>query len=1456
MKRGDSKVMPVINGCVEGVPVTIYLDSGSQATIVNVNIIPKDVLKSCFKVNTKDKLFAISGHVLPSSGCFELQFQVAGKCFMVEAWISSKLSGVPADIVAGQDCLAALGAKLDFKDGFLAVGRVKLPFLDKKGEVERTMGTVKRDKGPRTQDETSHIEPRKKSDTGQRKEGQWDKKKPQWQGRNPLKAAQRGRDGGHECQRTIKREGGKKAPPPSRVNGRSAKAARGKAKAHPRGINDSRSRETILKGNGELNKEKSRVCIPVRTNRAEVVPPRCERVVWSDAPFTDGTELLFEPVGLGMPDLVGAAVIVEVRQGKIPIRLMNLSRSEMRLSKGQVLGQVQYWQQLGVIPVGTTQKTSLIPKMTREEFISFFDLSGVCTTVKPRLVDTLSEFRDVFKLPGQRLGNTPLIKHVIETGGQAPIAQRPYRIPQSRRQALKAEIDTMLDEGIIRPSVSPWASPVVIVEKKDGSLRFCCDYRRLNSVSQFDPYPLPLISETLDALGNAKHFSSLDLASGYWQVPLDEKSIAKSAFVIPGGKYEWTRMPFGLAGSPSTFQRLMDVLLSGLLYEVCLVYLDDIIIYSSTVEEHLERLKLVLNKLREANLKLKPSKCKFFRKELKYLGHVVSRDGMAMDPEKLRAVKDYPRPQNVKDVRAFLGLTGFYRRFIDRYADKAKALTQLQKKGIEFKWTLEADAAFQELKKALVTGPILKYPDFNRPFLVATDASNVGIGSVLAQVHNGQEFPVSYNSRQLSSAEQNYSAIERELLAVVHAVRVYRPYLYGRKFTLITDHRPLKWLMSLKDPSSRLARWSVLLQDYQYEVIHRPGRKNSNVDALSRIKLPEIGEEIQLEREEANYLGAVRKTTKGGEDEPNESELFTPWYDQQRISEEQRRDPKLREIIDKLEKDYPTEDEGMPAEEYRLIEGLLYRVTTNANGRLIEQLVIPSSMTRYVIRLNHEPPISGHLGVNKTLGRLQTQFYWQGMANDVATYVKKCRSCQERKSPMNKKVAPLRPNNWAQRPFEMVSMDILGPLPTTIMGNRYLLVFTDYFTRWVEVIPLPDQKAETIAREFVTQILLRHGVPTKLLTDCGSNFLSKLMGSVYSYFGIRKLATTPYHPEGNGLVERFNRTLADMMSHYTEDQRDWDEFVPFVIFAYRSAPHESTGESPFYLMYGRDANLPFDDILKPMQVNYALGENYKEEMAARLHKAFAKARQNLMKAAEKRKYYYDQKAASTDIGVGDLVLIHFPKVKPGRVAKLARKWIGPYRVLNQTSPVNFEVSKVGSTKTEIVHVNRMKRFFSEGYPYEDVTYDEEEDKQYAPLFPRERSDNFQESQETKEAPVHGPEATSPQPLEAKEEPISPNAEEESEREGMSALPITPPPLPPRQSELLTPPRPAPGYSLRSKGPVGEIDWVMPPPMRRREAEEKQDATKPTHTVTVRRSTTRTEPMLMDKLIWLVQALER
>lgn len=445
----------------------------------------------------------------------------------------------------------------------------------------------------------------------------------------------------------------------------------------------------------------------------------------------------------------------------------------------------------------------------------------------------LAEYADVFS---NKPGCTSLAEHRIETGSAKPVRQHPYRLPHAYRDTVQEELRDMLEHGIIETSTSEWASPIVLVPKKDGSLRMCVDYRKLNSVSEADAYPMPRIDELIDRLGGAKFITTLDLTRGYWQVPVAQESRAKTAFTTPFGLYQFTVMPFGLHGAPATFQRIMDSLLNGA-GSYSAAYLDDLVIYSGNWQEHLQHLREVLQRLREAGLTAKPAKCQFGTNSCVYLGHIVGGGEVRPEVAKSQAVADFPPPTTKKDVRAFLGLTGYYRRFVPDYATIALPLTDLTRKAApnSVVWTAECDTAFTELKRRLTSAPVLKSPDFDREFILQTDASERGIGAVLSQrAVDGEEHPIAYYSRKLLPREERYATVEKECLAIKLGVQAFRVYLLGRKFVVQTDHRSLEWLHRLKENNARLTRWSLSLQPYIFTVEHRAGRDNANADGLSR----------------------------------------------------------------------------------------------------------------------------------------------------------------------------------------------------------------------------------------------------------------------------------------------------------------------------------------------------------------------------------------------------------------------------------------------------------------------------------------------------------------------------------------------------------------------------------------------------------------------------------------------
>jgi len=593
----------------------------------------------------------------------------------------------------------------------------------------------------------------------------------------------------------------------------------------------------------------------------------------------------------------------------------------------------------------------------------------------------------------------------------------------------------MLSQNIIRPSASPWSSPVVMVKKKDGSWRFRIDYRKLNSVTHHDAYPLPRIDATLDSLARCKYFSTLDLASGYWQVAVEESDKEKTAFSTPQGNSEFNVMPFGLTNAPATFQRLMECVLSDLTFEQRLIYLDDIIVFSTTFDEHLQRRGQVFLALRAAHLQLKLSKCSFMQKEVVYLGHIVSADGVKPDPRKVSAVSDSPSPSSIKELKHFLGLTNYYRKFICSYASIADPLYKLLKGNKKsFQWTTACQQAFDALKAKFTTSPILGYPDFTRPFVLYSDASDCAIGAVLSQLQNSQETVICYWSRQLTKPERNYSTIEQEALAVVGAVKEFYPYLYGFHFELFTDHNPLTSLKDLKDIGSHLTRWMLYLQQFDFTFHHRPGKYHANADAMSRMYV--VHPILPVLHQATADLGTLQTA--------------------------QQANDSLSRIISTLSQGLPIPADVAPGlQRVFLQDGILCRMhQPSSSSPRHTQIVIPNTLTHTVLRQLHDQ--SGHLGVQKTLGKVKERYYWPGYESHVANWIQECRHCQQRKPPPQTQHAPLA-TFTSDYPFEKLSWDIMGPLPLSSTGNRYIVVITDLFSRWVEAFPVKATDTETLA---------------------------------------------------------------------------------------------------------------------------------------------------------------------------------------------------------------------------------------------------------------------------------------------------------------------------------------------------------------------------------------------------------
>lgn len=590
--------------------------------------------------------------------------------------------------------------------------------------------------------------------------------------------------------------------------------------------------------------------IPIcSSNTSYVIPPRSEMVI--ECPVSNLSEIQNRKENLIIDHkicdgvLLANCIVTLKPNNRVNVTVLNTTESEVKINNFPV--KLTPFD-LPISKSNDTQKHLVCQLNSLNVDRSQKVLEQVrCSHLNPQekkeLLKCISNYTDIFHLDGEFLTYTNVIKHSINTGDAAPINVKSYRFPEIHKDEVEKQIKKMLDQKIIRPSTSPWSAPVWVVPKKlDASgkqkWRIVIDYRRLNDVTVSEVYPLPLINDILDQLGHSKYFSTLDLASGFHQICLNSKDTEKTGFSVTtngiSGHFEFTRMPFGLKNAPSTFQRMMNLVLSGLQGLHCYIYLDDCIVYSHDLESHISKLELIFSKFREANLKLQPDKCEFLRREVAYLGHVITDNGVSPNPDKVKAISQFPTPKTPKDVKSFLGLAGYYRRFIENFSHITKPLTSLLKKDVNFHWSPEQEQAFNLLKQKLISAPLLQYPDFSQPFIVTTDSSNYAVGAILSQGEIGKDKPIAYASRTLNKQEGNYSTTEKELLAILFGVNTFRPYLYGYQFKIVTDHRPLTWLFNAKDPGGRLIRWRLKLEEYDYEIVYKPGRVNSNADSLSR----------------------------------------------------------------------------------------------------------------------------------------------------------------------------------------------------------------------------------------------------------------------------------------------------------------------------------------------------------------------------------------------------------------------------------------------------------------------------------------------------------------------------------------------------------------------------------------------------------------------------------------------
>jgi transposase InsO family protein len=1099
---------------------------------------------------------------------------------------------------------------------------------------------------------------------------------------------------------------------------------------------DQYENKTRVKYNSVTVEEWKKNPIPVYLAVNTRIPPRSSVVVHAKRPYSaveltmnhQENQVLFNgnERGFGedlyVEDTLGPLPVVTGVNGNyhydaIPVVVSNAGGKPYMMKEGTVIGTSEIIDSRELRSVGTIGmnkfETVLVNNVQCQSSVSVKD-SGVISIenygfesikeidddTKSKLKSLLMDYAHVFSerpFGSEAIG---LLEHSIELTdlNVKPIKHYGYRVAPVVATELQKNVNEMQKLGVIKESQSPWASPVLLVSKKDGTLRFVTDFRRLNSVTKSDVFPLPRIDVIMDKLGGCSFFTSIDLKHAFWQIPVCESDREKTAFICCNRLWEYRRMAFGLKNSPATFQRCISKAIGENDYSIA--YLDDIIIFSHTVEDHLMHIEEILKRLSKHNLNAKISKCEFFEPSLTFLGHIVSRDGVRVCSDKVTAVREFPVPTNVKELRSFLGLSNFYRRFIQGFSKITAVLTRLLQKNVEYKWTEDCQSAFQQLKEKLTEAPVLAFPDYKLKFILTTDACDSGIGGVLSQCIEGVEKPVQFLSRTLNHTERKYATTHKECLAIIWCIEECRHYLIGNRFTIRTDHNALKWLMSVKDHNAQLMRWALMLLEYEFEIIHVKGKTNVVADALSRAPINLISTVIEEQKLMEKVSEDESKITEADMISGDKIEL---------IKQMQTQDEELMPIILYLI-DGSLPENGKQAEslvhktmnKYVLIGGVLYHLwqqsssITHPRLQMVEQLVVPKNLQKEILYACHEDLFSGHGGIKKTYERLRNRFYWDNMYKDTVEHVQSCLDCEMKKFPANTgATVPVSLTHAPVcEPCQDWCVDLCGPFPLSHKGNRYACVFMDRFSRFPEAFGIPDKKAETVAKVLVEHIVCRYGCPRTLLSDRGGEFLSELSSETYKLMNIKKLNTSGYRPQTNGIVEKFNHTLAQSISQYiSANQRDWDEFLPYACFQYRSSKNESTNETPYYLLFYREMKMPLDRVYSKDE-QYSNADEYLKEVTSRFREAKEIILKQLEMKVNQKKQLNESLGKKVDFNVGEVVLVLKRHVKKGHVKKLTHLWRGPYVVINKfNNQINYEVQLLKSRKDKhVVHASNMKRY--------------------------------------------------------------------------------------------------------------------------------------------------------------------
>lgn len=936
------------------------------------------------------------------------------------------------------------------------------------------------------------------------------------------------------------------------------------------------------------------------------------------------------------------------------LMISNLADTNLVIKKSQTMARGLEHDEISESYVGYTATTEDGQNLKPLEDIHVGTQLSV--TEMQSLLSLLNRYRDCFAVNLSELGRTNLTEMVIKLKDDTPVVYNPYRMSLKEKEQLSEIIEDLLMNGIIRESSSSYASPVLLVNKKNGQKRLCIDYRALNRKTLKDKYPLPRIEDKLDCLGGNSLFSSLDLASGYYQVPMAEESKHLTAFVTPDGLYEYNRMPFGLANAPSVFQRAINSMLNGVGQNLVLAYMDDLLVPSKTVEEGLEKLERVFILLRKSRLTLNPKKCVFFQEKIDYLGYEICSDGIRPGTYKTEAVKLFPVPKNVHEVRQFVGLASYFRKFVKDFSVIARPLTKLTKKNEPWHFGPEQMKAYSTLKEKLISRPVLALYNPKAKLEVHTDASKLGIGAILLQDDGRGLQPISYFSRQTSPEEQKFHSYELETLAVVTALNRFRVYLLGVDFKLVTDCNAVKSTMTKKDLIPRVARWWIAMQEFDFIIEYRKGLKMAHVDALSRNP---VNNDNPPSRDDDDHVFRIDVTKNDVEDDR--------W-----LQTVQQADTELQRIVDIL-KDPESNNVVEVKTNFTIKNDKLYRVVKKDDS--VQLLwVVPKSVRWQIVKSNHDDV--GHFSFDKTYDRVRKVYWFKKMRHFIKKYCRSCLHCAHNKIPGGPKEGMLHPIPKPDKPFEILHADHCGPFPQSKKGNSYILAIIDSFTKFIYIKAVKNCKSKTTVNIFEEYFSL-FGVPRRLITDRGTSFTSREFSDFIKAKGMSHVLNAVATPRANGQIERYNRSIVDALTAINNDKPDseWDTMIPRVQWGLNNTINKATGKTPSEILFGVAPTGISDGAMNSV-VSETCELEDREDMRSKVSERMAEQQRKQKESFDKRR------KIAHKYNVGDLVRVEreLSNALPGQSRKLLPKCSGPYRVVRVFENDRYEIEDTPITK--------------------------------------------------------------------------------------------------------------------------------------------------------------------------------